>query len=92
MRNIFVELPHFTEAAIGGALQKVVLKIFVIFTGKNTCVGVSFQVFRSALLSKEAPTLMFSCEYCEIFINIYFEEHLQTTASYFIKRIDTAED
>ena len=24
---------------------------------------------------------MFSSEYCEIFKNIYFEEHLQTTAS-----------
>ena len=24
---------------------------------------------------------MFFCEYCEIFRNIYFEEHLQTAAS-----------
>ena len=24
---------------------------------------------------------MFSCEYCEIFINTYFEEHLRTAAS-----------
>ena len=24
---------------------------------------------------------MFSCEYCEIFKNSYFEEHLQTAAS-----------
>ena len=24
---------------------------------------------------------MFLCEYCEIFRNIYFEEHLQTAAS-----------
>ena len=24
---------------------------------------------------------VFSCEYCEIFKNIYFEEHLPTTAS-----------
>ena len=24
---------------------------------------------------------MFSCEYCEIFKNIYFEEHLRTIAS-----------
>ena len=26
-------------------------------------------------------TFMFSCEYCEIFRNTYFEEHLQTAAS-----------
>ena len=24
---------------------------------------------------------MFSCEHCEIFMNTYFEEHLQTAAS-----------
>ena len=26
---------------------------------------------------KKDSTQMFSCEYCEIFINTYFEEHLQ---------------
>ena len=30
---------------------------------------------------KETPTLVFFCEYCEIFKNIYFEKHLRTTAS-----------
>ena len=30
---------------------------------------------------KKAPTQLLSCEYCEIFKNTYFEEHLQTTAS-----------
>ena len=29
---------------------------------------------------------MFSCAYCEIFKNTYFEEHLQTIASYFMKK------
>ena len=29
---------------------------------------------------------MFPCEYCEIFKDTYFEEHLQTTASYFMKK------
>ena len=29
---------------------------------------------------------MFSCEYCEIFKNNYFEEHSRTTASYFMKK------
>ena len=29
---------------------------------------------------------MFSWEYCEIFRNTYFEEHLQMTASYFMKK------
>ena len=29
---------------------------------------------------KETPTQLFSCEYCEIFKTIYFEEHLWTNA------------
>ena len=33
------------------------------------------------LCSKETPTQVFSYEYCEIFKNVCFEEHLQTTAS-----------
>ena len=28
------------------------------------------------LYEKEAPTQVFSCEYCKIFKNYYFEEHL----------------
>ena len=41
------------------------------------------------LYQKQTPTKGFSCEYCEIFKNTYFEEHLQMTASggnlYFIR-------
>ena len=36
---------------------------------------------RTATLLKETPTQVFSCEYYQIFKNIYFEEHLQTAAS-----------
>ena len=39
---------------------------------------------------KETPTLTFSCEYCEIFKNTYFGEHLRTTASYFKKKNESA--
>ena len=34
---------------------------------------------------KETPTHVFFCEICEIFNSTYFEEHLQTTASEFLK-------
>ena len=34
-----------------------------------------------AFYQKETPTQLFSCEYCEIFKNTYFEEHLQMAAS-----------
>ena len=33
------------------------------------------------LYSRETPTQMFSCKYCEIFKNNYSEEHLRTAAS-----------
>ena len=39
---------------------------------------------------------MFSCEYCDVFKTTYFEEHLRTTASYFMqglwKRVGTGEN
>ena len=31
-------------------------------------------------IKKETPTQVFSCEYCKIFKNSYFKEHLQTAA------------
>ena len=37
------------------------------------------------LIKKETQTQVFSCEYCKIFKNTYFEEYLRTTASLFIK-------
>ena len=41
----------------------------------------SMQAFRPVTLLKETPTQVFSCEYCEIFRNAFFTEHLQETAS-----------
>ena len=48
------------------SLKKVVLKNFARFIGKDL-VGV---------FNKVVPTQVFSCEYCKIFKNTYFEEHL----------------
>ena len=42
---------------------------------------IELQAFRPATLSKKAPTQMFFQEICEIFKNIYFEEHLRTITS-----------
>ena len=56
------------------------------------------MLYRKTLLScssgpqlylKETPTQVFSCEYCEIFKNTYFGEHLRTPA-YLAYRIWTA--
>ena len=43
--------------------------------------SLELQVWRSATLLKETPTKVFSCEYCNIFKNTYFEENLSTIAS-----------
>ena len=54
-----------------GSFNNGVLKKFPIFTcGLQACNFV-----------KETPAQVFSCEYCEIFKNTYFEEHLWTAAS-----------
>ena len=54
------------------------------FSRESTCVGVSFLIkllaFRPATLLKKTPIQVFSCEYCEIFQNTYFEKHLRTAA------------
>ena len=51
-----------------------------------TCVRVSFfnevACLRSAtLLKTETPTQLFSCEFCKIFKNVFFREHLQAAAA-----------
>ena len=51
---------------------------------ENTCVGVFFNKvagLRGCNLFKKRLQRMFSCEYCENFKNICFEEHQRTTAS-----------
>ena len=68
-----------TKAATGVSFKKAVLKNFAIFTGKQLLWNPFFQLYQ-----KETPTEVFSCEYCEIFKNTYFEEHLQTAASVFL--------
>ena len=36
---------------------------------------------KTYIFIKETPTQVFYCEYCEIFKNTYFKEHLSTNAS-----------
>ena len=64
--------------------KKVVLKNFTMFTRKHLCwilFLIKLQAFRPTTLLKWTPTQTFSCEYCEIFKNTYFEKHLWTAAS-----------
>ena len=50
--------------------EKVVFKNFAMFTGKHLCQSLFFN-----------KVTVPSCEYCEIFKNANFEEHLRTATS-----------
>ena len=62
----------------------VVLKKFAILTGKQLCWSpflIKIQAFKPGTLLKRDPNTGDSSEYCEIFKNTYFEEHLRTAPS-----------
>ena len=60
--------------------KKVVLRNFANFSGKHLCL-ITLQALglRPATLLKKR--LWHSCKFCKISKNIYFTEHLRTTAS-----------
>ena len=65
-----------TEAATGGALyKKDILENFAKYTGKH------LRGDLCNFIKKEDPTQVFSCEFCDIFINTSFTEHLRMTTS-----------
>ena len=73
----------YTEAATRGVWCK---KMFVEIwqnSQENTCARASFLIKLQAynFIKKETLTQVFSCEFCKIFKNTYFTEHLWTTAS-----------
>ena len=57
-----------------------VLRNFAKFLGKHLCQSFFFEKV-AGLRKKETLTRVFSCEFCEIFKNTFFTEHLWTTAS-----------
>ena len=62
-----------------------VLKDFSKFTGKHLSQGLFSNkvagLISATLLKTEILAQAFSCEFCEIFKNTFFTEHLRTTAS-----------
>ena len=59
-----------TEAGTGGVLlKKVLLKNFIIFTGKHLHLIflIRLEAWRPAIFYKENPTQVFSCEYSKLF-------------------------
>ena len=69
------------------SIKKGVLKKSVVFTEKHLCWGlllIKLKTFRP-------PTQVFSCKYCGIFKNSYFEEHLRTAwaaSIYYLKNVN----
>ena len=65
--------------------KKGVLRNFARFTEKHLCQSLFLLKFirpqACNFIKKETLTQVFSCEFCEIFKNSLFTEHLQATAS-----------
>ena len=62
------------------SMKRGVLKNSVKFTGKHFYWSLIFNKVATAcsFIKKETPVQVLSCEYCEIFKNIFFREHLRT--------------
>ena len=66
----------YLEAATGGVYENIHMETPVLESLFNKAGGL-----RCANYQIETPTQVFSCDYCKVFKNTYFEEHLQTVAS-----------
>ena len=72
-KKISKNILEISKAATRGVLyKKGVLRNFLEFTGKHLC---------QLSCRPEALAKVFSCEFYEIFKNIFFTEHLWTTVS-----------
>ena len=64
------------------SVRKGALRNFAKFIGKHLYQRLFFnKVANCNFITKESPAQVFSCEFCEISKNIFFTEHLWTTAS-----------
>ena len=71
-------------------MKKGVLENFAKFTGKHLCQSLFFNKVADLrktppmacnFIKKDTLAQVFSCEFCEIFKNTFFTEHLRLTAS-----------
>ena len=63
--------------------KKGILRNFAKFTGNHLCQSLYFNKIadlRPATLDSGTLAQVFSCEFCKIFKNNFFTEHLSTTA------------
>ena len=69
---------HVSEAVVQSCSVKKVFLKFLQKSQENTCARVSFLI---NFIKKETLAQLFSCKFCEIFNNIYFEEHQRPAGS-----------
>ena len=79
-----MQLNQFSEASTGGVLLKKVFLEISQNSQENNCARLSFLIELQAWDCKETLAEMFSSEMCKISKNIFFTEHLRTTASEFL--------
>ena len=61
------------------SIKKAVFQGFAIFTVKHLCWSLFLMKVQALWAERiETPTQVFSCEYCEVSRNTYFEERLRT--------------
>ena len=80
---VFTELYNTEAVAQRCSVRKGVFRNITKFTGKHLCQSLFFNKVSEAcnFIKKEKLAQVFSCEFCEISKNIFFTEHLWTTAS-----------
>ena len=70
-----------------------VLKHLPNFIGKHLCwnlVVYKVAVLRSATIFNKRPnTEVFSCEFCQIFMNMFYTENFRTNVSDFLETVST---
>ena len=68
-----------------------VLKIFSKLTGKHQCRSLAFNkvvgLRPATVLKKETVAQVFSCKFCEIFMNNFFTDDLQNICRTFLQNI-----
>ena len=74
---------YFRGSHLTCSIKKGVLENFTKFTGTLLCQSLFFN--KVAGLTLETLAQVFSCEFCEIFKNTFFTEHLRTTTSIILK-------
>ena len=81
----FQSLIYYQKQLFADLLQNSVLKTFAIFTWKHLCWSLFLTMLQAYY--KETYTQVCSCEYCKIFKNSFFKEHLLWLLVHFIQMV-----